>query len=1316
MNTTSTAAPPLEPEALGTAAGAAGEPQEKPSNPYVGPRTFKTDEKKFFFGRDREAQDLLSVVITERLVLFYAQSGAGKSSLIYTCLLPGLNDEGEYRVLPVGRLLGETEVREDVDNIYIHHLITSLVKRRIDESILSKLTLSQFLARLDYDEEQKYFYNERLIPEQTEEESEPGWKFVLIIDQFEELFTTYQAEWSKREDFFHQLAGALEDFPNLSIVLVMRDDYVAVLEPYAYLLPGKLRGRYYMERLGHQAARKAVEGPAAKQNRPFVPEVAEKLVNDLSSIKVRTPDDQVVMQPGQYVEPVQLQVICSSLWDKLDPGATQITQDLVEEYVGDVNTALGNYFAKRVGEIVSDLNSRGKFVSEYEVRQWFETRLITSDSTRNLVAQVPGGRSGGLEDFIVQAFVQRGDLVRAEKRGGVTFYELTHDRLIEPIRQDNRAWFETNADLLQKRTAVWLQQGRNPSLLLRGRDLREAKRITKTRQPTEDERAFLDNASSTQRSLYTLWGLTAFTILALLSLTVFAMNQTAEAQRQKSFALSEATVSAHNATLSAGESLRADKNFGTAQANLSVANTQEALAKRNRDEANAQGSIARAQILQNAPGGLFKSTLLAMDAILRSKSLPSDPSQYSDAEEILRENLTFLPRRVDMDEIQQDGEIEHMVISTGGAILFTASWNNQTISGQLCGWRLRDRKNIFCRDISSPIHNMVFRDSQVIASNEQGQVIILIMSGGDTPKVVLRKVDFSDKDKIKSLEVGPDGRKILIIRTDGKINVNDIKKPNKAGYYLDSTISPTAIVFSPTGQRLAAGAVGGTVAFWGLSDGSFGSRKDHNGMVNVVRFTPDERYIISGGRDHYALVLDRMTGGVRRLPHTGSVNYLDVSPDGTWVATATEDRQIRVWDLKTGKDKVRILQDSPITGLIISPQGQLVITAGADKYIHAWNAETGQEVLQIPADTGSPVLAFDKEDNYLYVGDPQGKVSVWDISTLATPSRSLELEGMAENIQYLPEDKVALADGSWVWILPPDSFKGLTALPNNQPTFRAMSTLATISHMAVSPGLAYLAVTTEGNVLEVVDLANKRTMLFKLDNTVKDMAFSPDGRNLITLDTDGKVRTWPSFSNASSFKEITPRGQTISSISVGPELLAMGSAGKIWLADPDNPVESSFTAASGDHTLLAFSADGSRLADANSNGAINLWQSKDGSLSQPIQFQKPEALSLAFSQNGKRLAIGTARNVFLVDTSNGSEIARIPVSDIVNDISFSHDGRLLTVASSNLIQTWELESMQPIDDLLQAACQRVGRNLDEAQWRDVLSQENYDTIMKACGS
>lgn len=73
--------------------------------PYVGPRTFLETESDRFFGRDREAGDLLALVVSEQLVVFYAQSGAGKSSLVNTCLIPALRKRN-YEILK-GRLIGD---------------------------------------------------------------------------------------------------------------------------------------------------------------------------------------------------------------------------------------------------------------------------------------------------------------------------------------------------------------------------------------------------------------------------------------------------------------------------------------------------------------------------------------------------------------------------------------------------------------------------------------------------------------------------------------------------------------------------------------------------------------------------------------------------------------------------------------------------------------------------------------------------------------------------------------------------------------------------------------------------------------------------------------------------------------------------------------------------------------------------------------------------------------------------------------------------------------------------------------------------------
>ena len=88
------------------------------TNPYVGPVPYQRKDSDLFFGRDQEAELLLSLLISERVVLFYAQSGAGKSSLLNARIIPEM-EKREYELLPLIRFSRDLKVSlSDEDNIY----------------------------------------------------------------------------------------------------------------------------------------------------------------------------------------------------------------------------------------------------------------------------------------------------------------------------------------------------------------------------------------------------------------------------------------------------------------------------------------------------------------------------------------------------------------------------------------------------------------------------------------------------------------------------------------------------------------------------------------------------------------------------------------------------------------------------------------------------------------------------------------------------------------------------------------------------------------------------------------------------------------------------------------------------------------------------------------------------------------------------------------------------------------------------------------------------------------------------------------------
>ncbi len=280
------------------------------TNPYIGPRTFTIEQKNLFFGREVEARHLLSLVISERLVLFYALSGAGKSSLINTRLVPQLQEAG-FAVLPIGRVSGVLSKNIlQVDNIFLFNLMLMIDPTCAEPSQFAHLTLTDFLAKLTSQDGVHYSYDATASPPPAGEATMPC---VLIIDQFEEIITAYPERWQERQNFFEQVNQAMQADPMLWLVLTLREDYVARLDPYSYILDHKLRARFYMERMGYQAALEAVKKPALEGGHPFAEGVAEKLVDNLRQIKVQ---GQAHTVTGEFIEPVQLQVVCYQLWDK----------------------------------------------------------------------------------------------------------------------------------------------------------------------------------------------------------------------------------------------------------------------------------------------------------------------------------------------------------------------------------------------------------------------------------------------------------------------------------------------------------------------------------------------------------------------------------------------------------------------------------------------------------------------------------------------------------------------------------------------------------------------------------------------------------------------------------------------------------------------------------------------------------------------------------------------------------------------------------------------------------------------------------------
>ncbi|HEX8560237.1 MAG TPA: hypothetical protein VF668_19225 [Pyrinomonadaceae bacterium] len=515
------------------------EPPPPPANPYVGPRAFVENEK--LFGRERERRELFDLLVAERIVLLHAPSGAGKTSLIQAALVPKLKDESFVvrRIVRVNTELSPAAASGlGPFNRYVLSTLLSLEEdtpkeRRRGLKELAGMTLCDYLSpgpaapaapaggaprrelsaeelsRLSSKEVIKYLALHQKAREGRDVE-------VLILDQFEEVLTLDPTDVGQKHEFFRQLGEALRDRHRWAL-FSMREDYVAPLDPYLDWLPTRLATNYRLDLLDINSAHRAIEKPAEERfadsaagggRRVYFSNTAVKtLVEDLRSVFVQRIDGDVEEAKGPYVEPVHLQVVCRRLWAETvkrrwacEDGDLVIGQEDIRTG-GEVSKALADYYAETVAEIAAESNPEWPGSKERQIRDWFEKNLITEQRLRGQVlqsAQVSHGLDNRIIRKLVDAFI-----VREERRRGAVWFELAHDRLVEPVRMNNAEWRDANLQPFQRKAESWKKNDRHPSLLLTEEELAEAEAWEAGRRDelTPGERRYLDDSRKLRETL-----------------------------------------------------------------------------------------------------------------------------------------------------------------------------------------------------------------------------------------------------------------------------------------------------------------------------------------------------------------------------------------------------------------------------------------------------------------------------------------------------------------------------------------------------------------------------------------------------------------------------------------------------------------------------------------------------------------------------------------------------------------------------------------------------------------------------------------------
>jgi hypothetical protein len=503
-------------------------------NPFVGPRPIQRGER--LYGREREIDELYNRVQARRIVVLHSPSGAGKSSLVMAGLLPRLED-GKFDVWRAIRVNLDPTGIEGIPPGTNRYLLSALVSLE-DELPAERRRSPVELAKLDFLD---------YLEARPRRKNKLGQPVVLLFDQFEEILTVDPLAVAAKHEFFARVGRALDNERYWALFIV-REDYLAAFDGYREYVPTQMSNTFRLELLGLPGAREAALRLAESGGRAFP--AVDKLIGDLSTVRIQQSDGSFVARQGLHVEPVYLQVVCRRLWDAMPEDDLSIDPEDIEAYAG-ISESLAGYYADAVGSI-----AKGDVAVERAIRDWIGDKLIVG-GIRSQVRQ-DAGSSAGLDNKLIEQLLDT-YLVRSEQRAGANWFELSHDRLVEPIHADNERWEQGNLHPLQAQAKLWENGGRVRTLLLGADALPDAQAWAKANptQLTGGEREFLElslarrNDELRQRRRQRVFTGTVATIAAIalvLGGVAWRMRGVAESERVEAV---EAKSAAETAKLNA---------------------------------------------------------------------------------------------------------------------------------------------------------------------------------------------------------------------------------------------------------------------------------------------------------------------------------------------------------------------------------------------------------------------------------------------------------------------------------------------------------------------------------------------------------------------------------------------------------------------------------------------------------------------------------------------------------------------------------------------------------------------------------------------
>jgi WD40 repeat protein/serine/threonine protein kinase len=1187
----------VEPVSVGTTTAELPEAE----NPYKGLRAFQAADEHLYFGQEKLIKKLVTKMGSKgeynRFLAMIGPSGSGKSSLVKAGLIPALwrgDLPGSAKwfiveMVPGSRPLDELEIA--LTRIAAHqggNIGEQL--RRDSHGLLRSAGL--------------------ILPDD-------GSELLLVIDQFEEIFTLVEGE-EKRKYFLDLLYSAVTDSNSrVRILITLRADFYD--RPLHYSQFGELvRNRLEtVLPLSAEQLERAITMPAKQVGVEFEEGLVSTIIED------------VHYQPGG------LPLLQYALTELFEVRNNRTLSHDGYQQVGGVIGALAN----RAEELYAESDASG----QESIRQMF-LRLVAmgEDDAEDIRRRVP--RSELLEivdnveamDEIIDTFAAYRLLSLDHDPGTRTpTVEVAHEAILrEWERLDN--WLEGARDDIRFQRQIaraaqnWREAERDASFLLHGSRLHQYETWVQETELalTPGEWEYLKESQDEE----------------------FRIEKEEKARQLRELALEKRS-----------------RRFLQLLAGVFIVATVVSLwlairANQAEQVALVQASIglagqARLELVEGLPE---RAVLLALEA------LDNYPFTWQ------AERALFLA--------VQNHRLEHMVSDHHTDWIGFAEWSPDGLrlltasnDGTARLWDAISLEELWVLDghadwVSSA--NWSPDGARVATSSRDGTTKIWDASTGEA------LFTLGHEDWIVEATWSPDGKRIATGSHDGTIKIWDANSGEEI-YKIEGHGDFVEIArWSPDGSQLASASGDFTARVWDADDGKeLLILANHQDFVIDVSWSPDGKKIATGSFDGTAKIWDASSGDeIYSLvgEGRGEMRWVIWSPDSERLLTVERganqiDGVAAIWDVTTGEQLFRLPGVGDLAFANWSPDGNLIAVNDEIANTRVWDAVTGEEefVLTHPQPLG--YVTWSPDGNSLATGYEDGTLLVWDATGPALQS----FEGQYPNgVSWSPDGKqfVRIEQGGPIFISDSETGEQLLSLSSIGVPFTGASW---------SPDGKLIASGQDDGVLRIWDAKSGKEMnhIQASEAQIWDPAWSMDSKKISVTGYDGFVHVFD-VASGKRLHELSDPGDGFKMHAVwSPDnsLIAAGNSEgpvQVW----DVATGELLRTYDLEHWVMGFwwSPDGSQFLETDFlNGIAYLRDTLSGEVVTSFAGHTAPVIFPHWSPNRKRVVTAGEDAIRIWDPDTGYEYGYLDTG--AWRAFWSPDGtRLLTTGTDGVVRIWRV--------------------------------------------